>query len=257
MSRGELDLQTLTEIANKLPRFDGWAKQAMSHIPDFLSIGFPHESEIPIAAVSLHDCVHTLFATRFALHEYLACGIYFRYRVEPADELLATSREVYYLDDAALRLYSAAEHLADAVVKMLEISTSQLEPFKKKGASGWARLTAYIRSTSPQSRLHRAFSSLAENPDWRLAIRYRGAWVHNQPPTIRGLGIVYHRRKRWKTSGNKRFLGLIGTGDEPEFTTEELGKAFISACSNFADVFKVVLEEFEEIISAHGFTIEP
>jgi len=256
MSRGPLDEATLISIAQRLPAFDPWADWAVALHPDFISIAFPHESEIPVASVALSDCAHTLYATRFALHEYLACGIYFRQHAEPLNEMLAVHREIYYLDDAALRLYSAAEHLAEAVRCMLDRTDSDLAPYRKRGMSRWARIAAYLEDKHPTSPITHAFASLSNDEDWRLAIRYRGAWVHNQPPTIHGLGLIYQRQKKWQKLPDGGWRLAIRRGETPEFTTDQLGAAFIAAIFRFADVFRVVLGHYEATLEAAGISFE-
>ena len=188
MTRGSLDESTLAAIAQQLPVFDAWVEEATSLLPDFLSATFPHESHIPVASVALADCAYTLYGVRYALHEYLANGIYFRERSDPPNEPLAVIQEVYYLDDAALRLYSAAEHLAAAAAMMLDVTDVDLASFKRRGLSRWARVSAFLSDNHSSLSIARAFATLSDDENWKFAIRYRGAWVHNQPPTVHGAG---------------------------------------------------------------------
>lgn len=248
LSDGDLD-----KIENQLPDLSELSDQAFSYRPDLLSSGyFAHESEVPIAGVSFIDCVQTLYAARYALHEYLVHRTYYREVKSPPEEHVAAFLERFYLDDTALRLYSAAEHLVDGVIKMLEIVSTDLP---KGGVSSWIRVMKYLKRRQPNEDLTRAMLSLAATPQWKCTIRYRGAWVHNQPPTVHGLGIVYQRRKRWETSQDGKTKSLvIAQGDQPEFTTEQLGQAFMQAFSSFLAVVRSAFDRYERILVQYGFS---
>jgi hypothetical protein len=45
--------------------------------------------------------------------------------------------------------------------------------------------------------------------------------VHNQPPTVAGLGIVYKRRQRWLVSDTHELLSF-GGGDPPDDKIEDI-----------------------------------
>lgn len=101
------------------PRFD----EIYSLSPDCISYPFPPESDIPVASICLLDALKTLDAARYALIEGHAHGIYHREVARPPEETMATWSEQFYVQDAAHRLYGAAEDIAEALVKMLEISS--------------------------------------------------------------------------------------------------------------------------------------
>ncbi len=164
--------------------------------------------------------------------------------------MLAVRQEVYYLDNAALRLYSAAEHLADAISCMLEVTPQGLAAYRNRGRSNWARIAAFVENQRQDLRFAGAVAALQKDPPWKLAIRYRGAWVHNQPPTVAGLGIVYRRKQRWERGSDSWSL-VVGKGDSPEFTVEQLGKSFVAAAFHFADVFGGVVGYYIELINAN------
>lgn len=248
VDESRLRASTLEEIDRQLPTLLDIADRVHTMLPDSLSMGYykSHDSPIPIAGVSFIDCYHTLAATRYALSQYLVQGAYHR-EVE-ANESAAVWLERYYLDDTALRLYSAAEHLADGITKMLEIS--QLGG----PVSTWAKLKKHLVKEHPADSVTQQMVAVSATDEWKLAIGYRGKWVHNQPPTVKGLGMVYHRRQRWDVSpdGIKRLV--MSGGDEPEFTTQQIGAAFLRAWQEFVGLFHVVLDRYDGILDAHGVT---
>src|SRR5215218_1723998 len=133
MSRGKLDKVTARTIESQLPNVKDVRKAALQLQPDFISFGFPPGSTIPIAAVCLHDVTATLQEVRHALFQSLAYILWYREREDPPDEHKAVFFGRFYVDDAALRLYAAGEHLAEAIVCMLEISSSALNDYRKSG----------------------------------------------------------------------------------------------------------------------------
>jgi hypothetical protein len=248
MDESRLNASTLEEIERRLPALLDIADRVNTLLPDALSMGYynSHDSTIPIAGVSFIDCYHTLAATRYALYEYFIQGAYHR-EVE-ANEAAAVWFERYYLDDTALRLYSAAEHLADGIKQMLEI------PRLEGRGSEWAKLKKYLIRELPSDTVAQQMITISATDGWKFAIEYRGKWVHNQPPTVQGLGMVYHRRLRWDVSpdGTKRLL--VGVRDQPELTTKEIGLALLRARQDFVSVFQIVLDRYDSILEAHGIT---
>jgi hypothetical protein len=87
---------------------------------------------------------------------------------------------------------------------------------------------------------------------------YRGRWVHNQPPTVAGLGITYRRERRWKpsTDGKTYSLSFDG-GDPPEHRTAEMGERWLQAFADFLKVLEVVTEEYYQILADFGIKEPP
>lgn len=248
MDESRLSASTLEEIERQLPTLEAIADRVHTMLPDTLSTGYYKnpDSTIPIAGVSFIDCYHTLAATRYALSQYLVQGAYHR-EVE-ANEGAAVWLERYYLDDTALRLYSAAEHLADGITKMFEISRLD------GPVSAWAKLKKYLVREHPTDSVTQQMIAVSATDEWKFAIEYRGKWVHNQPPTVKGLGMVYRRRQRWNVSPDGMKSLVLSGGDEPEFTTQQIGTAFLRAWQDFVPMFHVVLDRYDGILEAHGLT---
>jgi hypothetical protein len=92
---------------------------------------FPSDSQISIAAVCLYDAIHTAEHANYAFHEILADRKWYLEKRDPPLEGTANSFAVFYADDAALRLYSAGERMANAIVFMLELNEKDLEPYRQ------------------------------------------------------------------------------------------------------------------------------
>lgn len=255
MTRTPLEERILSEIQAALPNLAELAQRVSLTRPDILSSGYfkDYESEIPIAGVSFIDCYRVLEATRYAMHQYMEQGRLHREVHDPPNEPAAVFLEKFYLDDAALRLYSAAEHLADGIRKMLAIPKSA---FGRGGGSEWRRLRKYLKQHLPDEPVAHDLSSLSATEEWQFTIDYRGKWVHNQPPSIAGTGVVFRRRTRWEPSPGGGMSLFIGQGDGPEFTTADLGRNFLEAFTQFSSLFYSVLTRYDEILAEHGITSE-
>ena len=82
---------------------------------------------------------------------------------------------------------------------------------------------------------------------------YRADLVHEQPPTIHGLGIAY-KRKRWRLASDGKSEELIGGSDTPEFRTGEIIKSMTGALELLIETFKVCLAFYEDKLHQAGFT---
>lgn len=225
MSRDKLDKEMAAKLEEQLPNVQGVRTQALGFRPDMISLGFPLGSTIPIAAVCLQDSTSTLQAVRYALLEALAHLYHYRERVSPSDERGAAFFGRFYVDDAALRLYAASEHLAEAVTAMLEIKTKDLEPFAKRGQTNEGsrqRLVGkFLLKTRPDHPISIGVRNLIETKEWLATIDYRNQWVHSKPPIVKGLGIEYERRNRLEVT--EHTIGIsVGGGDEASYCIDEL-----------------------------------
>ena len=55
----------------------------------------------------------------------------------------------------------------------------------------------YLEREMPNTKITKSMQDLMASKEWNSTIGYRNQWVHNQPPLIQGVGIVYERRNRW------------------------------------------------------------
>ena len=123
----QIDKETYQNANTDLPTIDALRRQIGFLTPDFISVKFKTDSDFPLAAVCFQDASRTLSESRYALLEAMAHKIWYLEKTVPKDEDNATFFARFYFDDAALRLYSAAEHLAKAVVFILDISDEKLK----------------------------------------------------------------------------------------------------------------------------------
>ena len=245
------------EIDTRLPDVMSLRTRALDMHPEIFSSRFAPNDWTPVAIVCFHDCTETLAAIRVALFEYFAHGEYYRRVLKRPREMTAIFFERYFLDDAAIRLYSAGEHLANAIVFMNGISDVELEPFRGKGRSSQqAVVAAYLRKIKPRSSLTKSVQRLGKSADWQFAIRYRNRWVHEQPPSIGGLGQTYRRRLRWVVSadGTKRRLDVT-LGDLPEYDIGTLAHHVLAANTAFITTVDAVMNDYLQVLEGHGIKL--
>lgn len=256
MSRMPLDNETLTRIDKNLPDLNYIQDIVAIMDPDSLSVRFPHESPIPIASVCLQDTSDTLTEAQYALREYFAHGIWYREKQTPPDDHAATSFGRYYIDDTALRLYSAGEHLANAVVFMLEIKKDQLTPYRKRTTSHQSVVGKFLAKEMTNHPLTNHLSKLVNSQEWQQTSAYRNAWVHDQPPTVQGLGNVYERRIRWEKSEKGHEIS-VGSGDIPKYSVNDILNFVKPALFQFTDATSTVLMFYLELLKEQRIIVTP
>jgi len=256
MTRGMLDNSDLADINQKLPELETLWRKVNAFDPEMFSIRFPHESTIPIAGVCFQDASDSLTGARHAVHEYYAHGRWYRERRNPPLEITAIFFERYYLDDAALRLYSGGERIAKAIIAMLEISESALKPFRRSRTSEQSILAKYLSNTSiaPET-VSTAVLSLGRSAEWHATIEYRNRWVHDQPPRVKGFGISYSRKKRWKSTTPGNAVLAVGGGDEPEYSIDQIAGFITSALDGFTSTLRACVDHYIEILKERGITL--
>ena len=257
MSRGELDNSTLVRIQQELPGIENLRDTVLGlYAPDFISAGFAHEpeSDVPVAAACLYDGFHVLNEARHALHEVFAHRIWYREKSETPNEEAAIVFCRFYVTDVAFRLYTAAEHLANAIIFMLEITDHQLEKYRECRTSQQSIVGNFLVKEKPHHPVTAAVRSLAESQDWKDAMNYRNNWVHEQPPTVQGLGITYRRTRRWRPTDEGYQLG-IGGGDEPEYSIDDLLRFIRPVLFRFAETMTTVVQFYVGLLKKHGITI--
>jgi ribosomal protein S13 len=227
MSRGKLDKETSARVEKELPEVVDVRTASLYLQPDPISMGFPTGSTIPIASVCLQDATSALMEARYALFEAIAHLVWYREKCEPPNETLAVFFGKFYADDAALRIYAAGEHLANAIINMLEIK-KEVSDFKRlklaksrNVVSKQALVGIYLIENYPDHEITKAIRRLKESMDWKKTRTYRDDWVHGKPPIISGMGIEYERRNRLIVSADS--IGVsVGGGDEPHYSVEDL-----------------------------------
>ncbi|MFL6230631.1 MAG: hypothetical protein ACJ741_17810, partial [Pyrinomonadaceae bacterium] len=79
--------------------------------------------------------------------------------------------------------------------------------------------------------------------------------MHEQPPLIKGRGIVYERRKRWVVTDKGKHLSF-GGGDIPQYALDDLIGFVQPATFIFAEVLTVVVRHYIELIQSYGISLD-
>ncbi len=145
--------------------------------------------------------------------------------------------------------YSAAEHLAKAIIFALEIT------LEEKSSSRLLRVCKRLKTIKTDHMITEAVEKLTHDRDWKRLSKIRNDWVHNELPMIAGPGIVYDWRERIK----KRAQGLqvgFGGGDKPQYTDDELFNILNSSMKLFLETVWAVLESFHDILKQNNISID-
>jgi hypothetical protein len=192
------------------------------------------ESKLPTAKVCLHDAASVACQVDYALGQAYAHLIWFRQECPDAPmQSEAHHYGRFYADDAALRLYSAAEHVANFIVAFLHISSNELIPYQKndKSAARAVVVGKYLRKQKPEHLVTDIVNRILSD-EWELVRNYRNDWVHNKPPILDGPGLDYKRTSRWSTMGEAQML-LLGVRYAPDYTLDGLLEAILKAACDF------------------------
>jgi hypothetical protein len=254
MSRGCLDDDVLQGIADSLPNLASrLVVYALS--PDEISAAFPRKSVVPEAAVRLQDSLRLFEEGRYALHEALAHRVWYLEKRCPPSAAAAIYFERFYGADTAIRLHAAAEHLAGAILLMLEIDPGAFQKSRKGRKGLQAAVGRFLQVERPGDAVSEAAQRLDGSDDWRRTIEFRNKWVHELVPRMRGLGISYRPGNRWKPSDDEGTWVLsVGGGDEPEFEPGGLIQFLKPALAQFADLLRVSATRYFEILHERGIS---
>lgn len=256
MSRGTLDDSDWEQYGQELPDLEKLETLIYNlPPPDILSIYLAHnksyQSWFPIAWACFKDAYEALWGSHYALYEVIAHDIWYLRKKDPPNEAAAALFGRFYAEDAAARLYSAGEHLANGIIMMLEISDEDLKPYKGKRISQQSVVGKYLCREKRENPVTEAVVKLAKSKEWQKTRQYRDDFVHNQPPTVKGLGIVYQRRIRWEPSPNGKGYILRGGGDKPAYSVDELIEFIKPAMFTFVDTFITVAEYYKAVAESY------
>ncbi len=148
--------------------------------------------------------------------------------------------------------YSAAEHLAKAIIFTREIEDKSRE---NKGRSRLLRVCKFLKESKPDDMITEAVEKLTHDHDWKRLSKIRNDWVHNELPMIAGPGIVYDWRKRIKERAQGLPFGF-GGGDKPQYTDDELFNILNSSMILFLETVWAVLESFHDILKQNNISID-
>jgi hypothetical protein len=149
--------------------------------------------------------------------------------------------------------YAAAEHIANGLLVMLEISDKQLREFRKGKVSQQGAVGRLLLEKHPHLGVSKSIEVLMKSAGWNAAMDYRGRLVHEQPPLVSGLGVVYRRgRSGWREGKNGALYLPIGGGDPPEFETSALIATCQGALAALVTVWDDSLHQFMEVLRVKG-----
>lgn len=224
---------------------------------DLITLKTGPEKKLDVASVCLRDASDAFFEVVYALRQAYASLAW--YREEDPDgpfEKEACFLGKFYTDDAALRLYSTGEHIANFILNILDINKSDLKRFKRKNISQAHAVGKYLIAREPTHGITLAIKSLLEEDSWDRVIKYRNTWVHEQPPIIEGSGIVYERKERWiKTQYGYSGIG-IGNGDKPLYTVDCLLEMVVSASHALNTVLVTLTNILFDLLRTMGVEID-
>lgn len=251
-----IDKETYAQANQKLPDIDQLEKQILQLSPDFISINIEPDSDLPVATACFQDIRTTLAETRYALLESLAHKTWYLEKTNPPNELYAVFFSRFYADDAALRLYAAAEHLAKAVVYILNIDDNKIK--SNRSGSRFVTVRGILLKEQPKHPITVAIDTLYKSKEWKSTVKYRNSWVHQQPPLVEGLGVVFKRERRWKRSetGKSYTLGVGGGGDKAQYSIDDLLGFICPALSKFIDKLTIVVDFYTAELNKRGITIQ-
>lgn len=260
MSRGQISDKKLSEVSEKVPNLRELWNIVRLLSPDSISIKFGPKSRVPIAAVCLNDALSATGEATYALKEAYAHEVWYREESQPPNLNTSNYFVKFYSDDAALRMYAASEHLATAIIEMLQVGKKTLKRDRKRGTSISVTVGKYLIRHRPKHPISLVISELAHSADWQKAIIYRDRWVHNQPPLVSGFGIQWRRKQRWeelktgdRVTGHRMYGG--GSGDKPEYTVEEIRSFVSNALFTFVQTLSKVTDFYVGLLSSKGITL--
>lgn len=227
----------MAEVKKKLPRLDEKVyKRIVSLNPVLIAIPGGPKERLSKGIIALKDAVNTGNEVVYALHESM---VHLQKYKQGCPDGPAKFKDIfyskYYVDDAALRIYPAGEHLAEFVIDFMGIDIIELQnvPDGKKKISKASRLGTYLQKEKQDHDITKLLQKLISNKNWKKAIEYRNKWVHDQPPLLEGMGIQYKRRNRWEKYSSTKYRLHFGGGDKPEYKIDELVETLIKATDAF------------------------
>jgi hypothetical protein len=147
------------------------------------------------ARVRLSDGWHMLNQARQALIEAEACTVFYEEIQSKHTESLYYCR--YYLDDAALRLYSSCEHILQFVALHWNLSihkkmpSANATPYSEESRDGSLVLVLKAAEQFKDRLVHtevaKLLRTLRSSRAWKTCVKHRNDWVHSRIPATSGL----------------------------------------------------------------------
>lgn len=209
------------------------------------------KSNLPIAKVCLKDALSFACQAEYALEQAYAHVIWFQKECPDAPkDSDAHHYGRFYVDDAILRLFSAAEHVASFIMAFLNISNDDLK--RKDDETGALAVVVgkYLAKQMPNNPIAQIINCL-HSDEWELLRKYRNDWVHNKPQILDSPGLDYRRKNRWFTLGGAKMFALGGR-QTPDQTLENLLEKMSVASSNFSETLSKLTDIFFRNLNLWG-----
>lgn len=134
---------------------------------------------------------HLLNESRFALIEAESCRIWYGELKKPTSKSSALWFQRYYLDDAALRLYSSCSHILKAIKLYWGLELGK----KRRGQTPVMETREALAKKLPRSMVVTALRAIESSGNWAQCVSYRNRWVHEDRPAVVALEAT--RRINW------------------------------------------------------------
>lgn len=266
--RGNLTEEARLAINEKIPTID--RRIMLATFPGLVTGAHDllNDKFLSTALECLSDARKRFQNVQTALFEAYACIAWYR-ELSPnkPKELEAVSSGKFFLDYVTLLLYATAEDIsffiihfldiADEVEKMAKDPVIQKQLAKRKISSNAGKVGFYLAKNARENEITKAVLTLHNNTNWKQAINYRNAWVHDKPPIIHGLGIEFSRKKHVVQDENGKRSMFMGGGTEPQFTIDELADIVQKATTELAEclstITNIVIREREALGEVFDF----
>lgn len=243
-----LSKERRNQIDTKLPGVITIQRWLVLTRPEWVDAKAGPQSRLSVALICLHDAARVACEVDYALSQAYTYVAWYRHE-HPQAPLESDARFYgkFYADDSALRLYAAAEHVAEFIKALLRIDRAKLKPYKQKYDSCASAVGNYMVAEMPNHDITSIIKRLLDEGSWGETTAYRNLWVHEQPPLVEGPGIAYKRQSRWREGpvSGSYMMGMGGdTWDEPKRTLDNLLEVVLQA----ALAFGKTLSELSELL---------
>jgi len=240
------------EISLKVPNSGNSLNWLANIDQDWIDhLGGP-KSNLPIARVCLEDALSFACQAEYALTQAYAHLIWFQKESSDApNESCAHHYCRFYVDDAILRLFSAAEHVANFIVVSLNISKDELKS-EKDGNTRSRAVTVgkYLAKQMPDSPITKIVNCL-HSEEWELLRKYRNDWIHNKPQILDSPGLDYRRKNRWVTVAGMKMVALGGQ-QAPDQTLDNILEKMFKASRDFSGALSKLTDIFFQELESLG-----
>lgn len=99
----------------------------------------------------------------------------------------------------------------------------------------------YLYENMKTNEITNVVLGLKNDPDWKKALKYRGDWVHNKPPSIKGLSSEFVRKNKIKTDKNGNKIMYIGA-QKQEYTIDQWLDITLHATEAITSILSNIIE---------------